>query len=178
MTVRNELCAEVWLSYPDQPHPMWKEVKTVNPVSAAALPKKYKAYEVNVDSLSAFFRTAKHRSCAVVIPVADGCEPFMMRVSDAMSPELRGKYPDLVSLQGNGVNNKAADLRLDWDGRQLQGQLTFNGSTYLIAPVAVQNGIVYLIYDRNDTNEIKQPFEARPANRTPGVETQKIQYDR
>lgn len=157
---------------------MWKEVKTVKPVSAASLPKQYKAYEVSADSLNAFFRAARHKSCAMVIPMTDGCEPFVMRVSEAMSPELRNKYPDLVSLQGNGVNNKAADLRLDWDGRQLQGQLIFNGSTYLIAPIAGQDGIVYLIYDRNDTNEIKQPFEARPADRTPGIEKQKIQYDR
>lgn len=95
-----------------------------------------------------------------------------------MSAGLQEKYPDLISLQGNGVNNKSADLRLDWDGTQLHGQLLYNGSTFLITPVATNSGIVYLFYDKNDSGEIKQPFESAPENdRSPGLR-KKTMYDR
>lgn len=175
--VRNELCAEAWLEYPDQPHPMWEEVKAADvvPEAGTALPVKYRPYRTNADTLRGFFRMAagSGKRLAIILPVTNGCEAFQMRPSGAMSPELSARYPDMVSLQGNGTANKTADLRLDWDGSVARGQLTYNETIYFLEPVRTKAGILYLMYRKDDAGTAKQPFEATPA----GSGRIEMQYD-
>jgi len=180
-TVKAAICAETWLSFPDQPHPMWQEAKvpaTAFPPGFVA-PYKYKIYRINQDTLQAFFREFRLKNdLGMVVPAGKTCEAFTMRRSGAMSPELQQKYPDIISLQGNGINNKAAELRLDWDGTQVKGQLTHNENIYYITPVNSSEGLIYIIYDRKDTAETKEPIEATPRKNMSKTESNQQLQDR
>lgn len=179
--IKAAVCAETWLSFPDQPHPMWQEIKisesTFPPGFAA--PYKYKTYRVDPDTLKAFFSSFRHKGeLGMVAPVGKNCEPFLMRRSGAMSPGLQEKYPDIVSLQGNGTVNKAAELRLDWDGTQLKGQLSHNENIYYITPVSTGEGMIYMIYDRKETAETKEGFEVVPRKEIQKTESSQKLQDR
>ncbi len=175
--VQKMLCAEEWLLFPDQPHPVFEEMSSAisDATAGMALPKKYLHYHIAADTLSAFFaqlRTAGKKG-GIILPVERHCEPFELKASGAMAAALQEKYPAIISLQGQGVNNKAADVRLDWNGQELRGQITYNGATYFITPVKGNNEVTYIVYNREDSGEVKQPFESTPAKATP-----KIYYDR
>lgn len=179
--VKAAVCAETWLSFPEQPHPMWQEVKSSQTTFPAGFtaPYKYKLYQVNQDTLQAFFSAFRQRSeQGMVIPVGKSCEPLLMRRSGTMSQALQEKYPDIISLQGNGTVNKAAELRLDWDGKQLKGQLSHNESIYYITPVNTGEGLRYMIYDRKETAETKQPFEVVPHKEIQKTESARKLEDR
>jgi len=175
--VEQSLCAEEWLQFPDQPHPMFQELP--GPVAevpaGVVLPAKYIRYSVAKDTLQAFFKqlSTPGKTGGIILPIDKHCEPFTLRTSGAISAGIRQKYPDLASLQGNGVNTKAADIRLDWNGTQMRGQITFNGAIYYIMSVAEKNETVYLVYNREDSGEVKQPFEEK---KSPAVN--KLYYDR
>lgn len=182
--IRQEICAENWLNFPDQPHPMWEEVTTTIDFPervAPMVPRKYKAYRINADTLKAFFAVIQsgRNEIGMVVPVTGTtCESFSLRRSGSMSAELQQKYPDIISLQGNGTANKAADLRLDWDGSLLKGQLIYNSTIYFITPFTTGQGVIYVLYDKKDTNEVKNPFEMAPESKPVQESTQKIKYDR
>lgn len=174
--VNNILCGEEWLLFPDQPHPFFEELKNSGSKSAPAipLPKKYLEYRVSPDTLKAFFSFLRiQKNGGIILPVNGRCEPFSLKISGAMPVALQDKFPDLVSLQGVGVNNKSADLRLDWDGKQMKGQISINGSIFYLTPLQGNKEVVYIVYKREDSGEIKQPFEA-----TPPTINQKVYYDR
>lgn len=182
--IRQEICAENWLNFPDQPHPMWEEVTTsidFQERQAPVVPRKYKAYRINADTLKAFFAAIQsgRNEIGMVVPVTgSNCESFNLRRSGTMSAELQKKYPDIISLQGNGATNKSADLRLDWDGSLLKGQVIYNSTIYFITPFTTAQGLIYVFYDKKDTNEVKNPFEKAPEN-IPAQESNKtIKYDR
>lgn len=164
--VRKSLCGEEWRRFPEQPHPMFEEVPAAIADAPAdmPLPQKYVRYKVAEDTLKALFTHLRTtgKKAGIIIPINKRCEPFELMVSGAMSRELQAKYPELVSVQGHGVNNKAADVRLDWNGKQMRGQITYNGEIYLIAGLTDNNVTTYLVYNKSDTREIKQSFEQTP----------------
>ncbi len=179
--VQKSLCAEEWLSFPDQPHPMFEEFVSkplTNEAIGFAVPKKYVRYKVSEDTLKALFTYLRspNKKGGIVLPIEKHCEPFELKVSGAMISALNDKYPEIVSLQGRGTTNKTADARIDWTGRQMRAQISYNGATYFIASVVENNEISYLIYNREDSGEAKQPFEQKPA--TPATNNNKVYYDR
>ncbi len=182
--IRQEICAENWLNFPDQPHPMWEEVTTIIDFPsnlAPIVPRRYKAYRINADTLKAFFAAIQSGKTEIgmVVPITGtNCESFSLRRSGSMSAELQQKYPDIISLQGNGTANKSADLRLDWDGSVLKGQVIYNSTIYFITPFTTGQGLIYVLYDKKDTNEVKNPFEMAPDTKPAQESNKKIKYDR
>jgi hypothetical protein len=176
--VQKSLCAEEWLLFPDQPHPMFEEIPAAIADAPAdiPLPQKYTRYKVAGDTLGALFnrlRTTNNKT-GIILPINNHCEPFELVVSGTMSQELQSKYPELVAVQGHGVNNKAADVRLEWNGKQMRGQVTYNGTIYLIAGITDNNITTYLVYNKADTGETKKPFEETPNKK----QSDKVYYDR
>lgn len=174
--VEKALCGEEWLLFANQPHPIFEEAGTAvkDLPQGMILPKKYIQYKVSQDTLRALFnylKTSDGRG-GIILPIGRHCEAFNLKRSGAMSAALQSKYPDLISVQGQGVSNKASDVRLDWNG-ELRGQITYNGEIYFITPVAGNNGGMYIVYKKEDSGEVKQPFESAPVQ-----SSQKIYYDR
>lgn len=91
------------------------------------------------------------------IPLPAGCTNFSVTVSSTMSPELAAKYPDIISLKGS--SEAGADLRLDWDGTQMRGQVILRGDTWLLEPFAAGGKTFYLVYHKADASATKKPFE-------------------
>jgi hypothetical protein len=177
--INRSLCAEEWLQFPDQPHPMFQELpgNVSDAQPGIILPAKYIRYGVIEDSLKDFFKYISNsgKKGGIILPVDKHCEPFSLRLSSAMISATQEKYPQIVSLQGNGITNKAADVRIDWNGSQMHVQITFNGAIYYMMPVTEKGKTVYLLYNRDDSGEVKQPFERKPADAN---KANKVYYDR
>lgn len=125
------------------------------------VPNKYSAFSVDAAEWKAFAETLKRRGHDEVtglnIPLPQGCKNFSVTVSSTMSPELAAKYPDLISLKGNSEDG--ADLRLDWNGAQMRGQVILRGDTWLVEPFAASGKTFYLVYHKADASATKKPFE-------------------
>ena len=125
------------------------------------VPRKYASYAVDAAEWKAFAETLKRRGDDEVtglnIPLPAGCKRFSVTVSSTMSPELAAKYPDLISLKGSSEDG--ADLRLDWDGARMRGQVILRGDTWLMEPFSAGGKTFYLIYHKADASATKKPFE-------------------
>ena len=121
------------------------------------LPKAFNSFLVVNAAL--FFERAKGEQQEVLIPLPAGCIPFKATSSGTMSGDLQKKYPQLVSLKGS--NGAGDDLRLDWDGTTFTGQVltAAGGKTYFIKPAPGGAANTYLVYDKADSRDEKQPFE-------------------
>jgi hypothetical protein len=91
------------------------------------------------------------------IPMPSGCKGFSVTVSETMSPELAAKYPELASLKGSAPDG--SDLRLDWNGTAMRGQVINGGDTWFLEPTVLGSQTFYLIYHKNDAAATKKPFE-------------------
>jgi hypothetical protein len=134
----------------------WKKNTRTKTATDAASPASYSEY--TVAGATGFFERAKEGPQDIMVPLPDGCRAFKTSLSETMSPELRKKYPQLVSLKGS--NDAGDDLRLDWDGSTFRGQVltAAGGKTYLITPLT-GTATNYMVYDRADSRDPKQPFE-------------------
>ncbi len=63
-----------------------------------------------------------------------------------MSPGLAAKYPELASLKGQGAEDKSASVRLDYDGKELNAEILWKGTYYIIAPGKKRTKTYYLVY--------------------------------
>lgn len=128
---------------------------------AANVPKKYNAYIVDAAEWKAFAQKVKERGPGEVtginLPLPTGCTNFSVTVSSTMSPELAAKYPDIISLKGS--SEAGADLRLDWNGTAMRGQVILRGDTWLLEPFAAGDKTFYLVYHKADASTTKKPFE-------------------
>ncbi len=143
----------------------WKRFDEKKPGSEAPFPKNYKSYEVM--GAGDFFQRAKAGEQEVMIPLPAGCIPFKTSLSETMSPGLREKYPQLVSLKGS--NSAGDDLRLDWNGTDFSGQVLAGGKTYLITHFPQMPATVYGVYEKGDAATQKQPFERSYTNPASGT---------
>ncbi len=116
-------------------------------VSGNDLPRNFTVFTATNEK--AFFAAAKKQGGTALIQLPSGCRQFRLSLSDAMSKELMARYPELVSLKGSSADG--TDLRLDWDGTSMRGQVLENGKSYVIEP-HVTGGVrkVYLLYGKED----------------------------
>ncbi len=162
---RSSYCQNV--PYENEPTIGWQ--KTTMPDMAAHadvhLPKAYEAYMINDADLKAFFVFAgQHKqklSFSIPLPKPLDCQYFDVEAAGTMSPELQAKYPGIVSLKGNGTNTKSGGIRLNYDGTQMKAEIMWNGSIFYVMPIKTDGNIIYLVYDRKDSAETKDPFEQK-----------------
>lgn len=163
--VKKVACGKVDMEA-DVPHIDWFEANraALEKDKELNLPVAYHVYTVEETQLNRFFETAVEQSSdkevKTVVPLGGaGCQVFTVKRSGTMSPELSKKYPELVSLSGTGTNG-TGDLRLDFDGKKMNGQVIWRNETYLISPVEHSNKTYYIIYKKSDSAVEKQPFES------------------
>lgn len=131
-------------------------------------PLKYELYAVRPEQVRrffAFFRALPEDSSkapditlSVPLPHPVNCRRFSVRQSDVLSPALRQKYPDLIALRGTNPE-AGGDLRLEYDGEKMKGQVLWQGQVFLLEPLQKDNGYVYLVYTKEDAGRKKRMFE-------------------
>ncbi|RYD52211.1 MAG: hypothetical protein EOP52_08555 [Sphingobacteriales bacterium] len=127
------------------------------------IPTAYSAYTLTGGS--DFFQAAKTQPAQASLRLPSGCQQFTLTRSETMSPELARKYPQLVSLKGGGTGGR--DLRIDWDGQVMRGQVIEMNKTYLIEPYNTASGTVYLVFDKADVPTVRRPFESENTGNKP-----------
>lgn len=129
----------------------------------ARLPRKYQVYTTDATKLRAFMQAAGKRPSAIVVPLPEdpGCGQFSVMPSGTMSPELASKFPEIVSLKGTSKEERSASLRLDYDGKELNAEIIWNGTSYIIAPWKKGKQIYYLVYRKEDSGTEKKPLTER-----------------
>jgi hypothetical protein len=154
----------------------WKteENSVLNSLTNKAKPTSYKVYSLDSLQLGNFFREARSKgNVSTVLPLPDpaGCRLCRLTESGVMPEELKKKYPDVVSLKGSDA--EGADVRLDYDGRKMKGQVIVKGEVYLVNPVRSNDKTYYMVYRKLDSGDPKESFE-----RAPQSSGQQIKYDR
>lgn len=132
-------------------------------IGNANLPSKFEAYVIDGAGLDAFLKAAKAGQPEAGIlrfplPEDAGCPAFTLSASETMSEALSKKFPDLISLKGLPEENKTAALRLDYDGKKMEAEITWEGHIYYLSPWPGKNGIYYLLYKKEDAGFEKKPF--------------------
>jgi hypothetical protein len=150
------------------------------------LPSVYSIFSADSASLKTFFMAAKpsteNSKVDVVVPMPQpfGCKIFSVFQSSTMAPELQKKFPDIVTLKGVDKETGMNDVRLEYNGRMMQGQVTMNGEIYLVSPLSNNDRFYYIVYAKSATNEIKKNFEKKgstdtdPSKPKPAI----LKYDR
>jgi hypothetical protein len=149
-------------------HLTWYEVDTSVAVfpKGARMPASYKVYELDSAELAGFVNSgAQAWQTAVPLPDPTGCQVVSLKQSKTMSEELKKKFPNMVSLQGKSEANPESDVRLDYDGTKLRGQIRWGKDVYIINPVVNGKQTYYVIFDKKNAGARKQPFEQRGVNK-------------
>lgn len=131
---------------------------TAEPVSAVSgtnLPKSYTVLRAGNEK--AFFKTVRKEGGTAAFQLPSGCRQFKLSLSETMSPQMAERYPDLVSLKG--VSEDGTDLRLDWDGTVMRGQILEAGKSFLLEPQAAGSGNVYILFNKADVTLSPRVFE-------------------
>lgn len=124
-------------------------------ISGTDLPKEYSV--LKAENEKAFFAAAKKEGGTAAIQLPLGCRKFRLSLSETMSPQMAERYPDLVSLKG--VSENGADLRLDWDGTSMRGQIIEAGKSFLLEPRTDVGAHVYILYNKDNATTPRRPFE-------------------
>lgn len=147
----------------------WVNIQHVKPLKlpakkgTAKLPLKYTVYTVNSLALKKYMMSLKVKPGNIVLPV--GGDPLCIEAhvsnSGTMSAELAAKFPQLVSLKGNGIKDKSATVRLDYDGKELHAEIVSGGVPYIIEPWKKGTAIYYLLYRKEDSGVERKPLTER-----------------
>src|SRR5690606_33474527 len=86
---------------------------------ADTLPARFRSYSINAAELDSFFSYSRkpglRSSFSVPLPEPLGCQYFEVNNAATMTVGLADRYPRIVSLKGNAVNDRSADVRVDYD---------------------------------------------------------------
>lgn len=163
----------------------WKtENNSVLKETTMTLPANYKLYSLDSAELKAFFSAAKmskeDSKAEIVIPLPApwGCKVFSVFESGTMSEELRKRFPDIVTLKGMDKETPLSDIRLEYNGSMMQGQVTRDGETYYIKPVTNNNMFYYMVYSKSDMQEAKKAFEENNKSTINDNKPVILKYDR
>ncbi|MBI1826426.1 MAG: hypothetical protein HYR83_08570 [Planctomycetes bacterium] len=104
-------------------------------------PDQFRAVVLNRDNLQALLNTAplefSQRPAAIFqLPKPDGgFSQFKIQESPIMEPGLAAKFPEIHTFIGQGIDDPAASLRMDWTPLGFHAQvLVPNDGTYYIDP--------------------------------------------
>lgn len=133
-----------------------KGLKLPAKYGTATLPRQYSIYTTDDKSLKDYMALAGRRGASateISLPslVASGCTRFLVSGSGTLSPELAAKFPGLVSLKGNGIEDAGASVRLDFDGKLMNAEIRQQEAYYIIAPWKKGNRTYYLLYRKEDS---------------------------
>lgn len=137
-----------------------KSLKLPAKKGTAKLPLKYTVYTVNHLALKKYMMSLKAKPGNIVLPIGDEQQCIALHVSNSgtMSAGLAAKFPQLVSLKGNGINDKSATVRLDYDGASLNAEIISSGVSYIIEPWKKGSATYYLLFRKEDSGVQRKPL--------------------
>lgn len=154
-------CASIPFA-PTEPVVSWQQT-ALPKANAATLPARARAYLIDTGRLDSFFTYARtpggRSSFSIPLPGSPGCQYFELTDAGTLPASLATQYPKLVSLKGHAVHDPEASIRLDYDGALMRAEVIWGDAVYLVMPSQTENGTLYVVYQRQDTREVKQPFE-------------------
>lgn len=147
----------------------WVKIQSVSALKlptkngTAKLPLKYTVYTVNGPALKKYMMSLKAKPGNIVLPVNGdpSCLEAYVSNSGTMSAELAAKFPQLVSLKGNGITDKSSAVRLDYDGAVLNAEIISGGVSYIMEPWKKGSAIYYLLYRKEDSGVERKPLNER-----------------
>jgi hypothetical protein len=147
----------------------WVKIQNVNALKlpakkgTAKLPLKYTVYTINSPALKRYMMSLKAKPGNITLPVHGdpSCIEAYVSNSGTMSAELAAKFPQLVSLKGNGILDKSATVRLDYDGAALNAEIISGGVSYIIEPWKKGSIVYYLLYRKEDSGVERKPLTER-----------------
>ncbi len=124
------------------------------------MPANYSLYTIDSIQLQRFFlRNNASLKTLVPLPLQKECVIVSLTESGTLSEELKKKYPKMITLQGKMDGAPLSDVRIEYDGTKMKGQIKSGDHLYLITPVASGARIFYIVYDKATSGIPKQPFE-------------------
>ncbi|MGI9580227.1 reprolysin-like metallopeptidase [Chryseobacterium sp. RRHN12] len=122
--------------------------------------EKFLTYTLNVSSMKDYLSSVpelkdhdrKDHAPIIILPLPDGTKArFSIWKSSVMAPELAGRFPHIITLTGQGVDDRYATLKIDFTemGFHAQVQSVVTGSLY-IDPYTKNDVQNYIIYRKND----------------------------
>jgi hypothetical protein len=140
-----------------------KSLKLPAKKGTAKLPLKYAVFTVNGPALKRYMMSLKEKPGSIVLPVGGDllCIEAYVTNSGTMSEALAAKFPQLVSLKGNGVRDKSVTVRLDYDGTALNAEIISAGTSYIIEPWKKGSTIYYLLFKKEDSGVERKPLTER-----------------
>lgn len=128
--------------------------------SRTVQPEKFLTYTLDVSSMKNYLssvpelRDADFKGSApiIILPMADGTKArFRIWKSSVMAPELAQKFPQLITLTGQGIDDKYATIKLDFTelGFHAQIKSIITGDFY-IDPYAKNDITHYIVYKKAD----------------------------
>lgn len=131
-----------------------------DPKNRTVEPEKFATYTLDVAGLRSYFNSVpelkdherKDNAPIIVLPMPDGTKAkFKIWKSSVMAPKLAGQFPQIVTLTGQGVDDRYATIKLDLTelGFHAQIKSVVTGDVY-IDPYAKKDIENYIIYKKSD----------------------------
>lgn len=148
---------------------LWTDVRESslgNGGTRQVVPSRYRLVAADVAALRALLtsapleRTAEARSNPVVLPLPlpDGSTGRFQIVEYAMmEPALAAKFPELRTYLGQGLDNPAATVRLDFTSQGFHAQILAPGGAFYIDPYRQGDIQHYISYDKRDLAKQRLP---------------------
>jgi hypothetical protein len=131
-----------------------------DPKNRTVQPEKSLTYTLDVAGMKSYFNSVpelkdsdrKDNAPIIVLPMPDGTKAkFRIWKSSVMAPGLASQFPQIVTLTGQGMDDKYATIKLDFTelGFHAQIKSVVAGDTY-IDPYAKLDVNNYIIYKKSD----------------------------
>ncbi|NIF07412.1 T9SS type A sorting domain-containing protein [Chryseobacterium sp. Tr-659] len=162
--------------------------RTINaqPKNRTVQPEKFLTYKLDVASMKSYINSVpelkdddrKDNAPIIVLPMPDGTKAkFKIWKSSVMAPKLAGQFPQIVTLTGQGIDDRYATIKLDFTelGFHAQIKSVVAGDTYIdpYAKTDINNYIIYRksdLIDKNprvcETKDEDFPLEKKSAQKT------------
>ncbi|MEP6662022.1 MAG: reprolysin-like metallopeptidase [Verrucomicrobiota bacterium] len=157
---------------PVKPEKFWEPVSEIPQQRSATAtgwiqPNVFYAFNLNPSLLHTtlarapleFSKNAQTSSAEILLPMPDGTSArFTLVESPVMEPELAAKFPEIKTYLGQGVDDPAATVRLDFTPAGFHAQiLSPNGAVY-IDPYFRGDAVLHTSYFKKDYQKVADDF--------------------
>ncbi len=123
------------------------------------VPESYRVLELDKDNLRTLFESApieftrdsETNPSIVLLPMPDGStEKFIFWESPTMAPELQDQYPEIRTYTGQGIDDRAAILKMDLTPQGFHAMILSPNGRVFIDPYFKNNSQYYISYFTKD----------------------------
>jgi subtilisin-like proprotein convertase family protein len=127
-----------------------------------AMPRKYIAYSLDIESMSGYLQNAPMEGSAeamagkktLQLPMPDGgFEAFKVWETFVMHPDLAARYPMIRTFAGQSIADKSHTVRLGYGLDGFHASVSSEDGGALVMPFASNQTEYYLCYKLNDLSE-------------------------